>query len=630
MTTKGARQFGRHRLRGAVPGKADRTHDYAFGAVPQGDGTVRFRLWAPAIEQVALAIEGREPIPMIVCSDGFHELRCPCELGTRYRYQIGPDRYIPDPASRLQMGDVHDASVVVDTNAYSWRNADWRGRPWTEVVLYEIHVGLAGGFRGVKERLADLADLGVTAIELMPIADFPGERNWGYDGAFPYAPDCSYGSPSDLMELIDTAHGMGLMVFLDVVYNHFGPEGSYLTACAPEFFRQDLQTPWGAAIDFRRRAVRAFFAENALYWLREYRFDGLRLDAVHAISDDTWLPEMASFVRKHLGRDRHVHLVVENDDNDASLLTAGFDAQWNDDAHHVLHHLLTDEQQGYYSAYADEPEQKLLRVLTQGFVYQGQASPTRQGKPRGKPSGHLPPTAFVFFLQNHDQTGNRALGERLISLCQGDPQRLQAAVALQLMTPHIPLLFAGEEYGVTAPFQYFTSFKDAQLAAAVRDGRRREFAAFPQFAQADAREGIPDPNDKQTWDNCHYASEGTDEDSIQWRAWYAHLLKLRKQWITPYLAQASSVSAQVLGPQAIVARWRLGNGSLLTIYCNLSQHTVSLGELAPDSDQRVVLESRADEPADTQPRQLLAASTIATITAADGATHAAASGGTTP
>lgn len=613
MLVKGARQYGRHRVRGGTVVKPDRTHDYTFGAIPQGDGTVRFRVWAPAFEHVNLLIEGQPPMPMIVCADGSHELRCPCPVGARYRYGLGPDTSIPDPASRQQFSDVHDASVVVDTQAYTWRNAQWQGRPWRETVLYEIHVGLAGGFRGVQERLADLADLGVTAIELMPVADFPGERNWGYDGVFPYAPDSSYGSPDDLMQMIDTAHGMGVMVFLDVVYNHFGPEGNYLSLCAPEFFREDQQTPWGPAVDFRQPQVRNFFMENALYWLREYRFDGLRLDAVHAM-DTAWLPEMARFVRRQLGPERHVHLVLENDDNSSSLLAQGFNAQWNDDAHHVLHHMLTGEHHGYYSGYVDSPAIKLARVLSEGFVYQGQACPFRQGEPRGELSAQLPPTAFVFFLQNHDQIGNRALGERLITLCAADPQRLQAAVALQLLTPHIPLLFAGEEHGVSTPFQYFTSFNDPALAKAVRDGRRREFASFPGFADEAARLRIPDPNSKQTWEDSRLAPEFPGEDQAQWRAWYAHLLGLRRRWITPYLDDAHSVLAEVVGPQAVVARWRLSNGSLLTIYCNLSSQDLMLTTHVPGADDQLILDNRQQQGTDRQPWTLLAASTIATIT----------------
>ncbi|HEY9279954.1 MAG TPA: malto-oligosyltrehalose trehalohydrolase, partial [Eoetvoesiella sp.] len=416
---------------------------YSFGAQPRSGGLTQFRLWAPAQKAITLEVEGHPPLPMSRRDDGFHEAQTSCVCEARYRYRINPDLAIPDPASRLQAGDVHDASVVVGSGNYTWRHPDWAGRPWCDTVLYEVHPGVAGGFTGIQQRLAGLAELGITAIELMPVADFSGARNWGYDGVLPYAPDTTYGTPEQLKALIDTAHGLNLMVFLDVVYNHFGPEGNYQGLLAPEFFRTDRHTPWGPAIDFRKPQVRRFFAENALYWLNEYRFDGLRLDAVHAISELDWLPEMAHFVRQHVDPKRHVHLVLENDNNAAHLLENGFEAQWNDDIHHVLHHLLTGETQGYYMDYAVQPAQKLARALAEGFVYQGQPMNWRNGAARGESSGHLPSTAFVFFLQNHDQTGNRAFGERLISLVGSNVSALRAAIALQLLSPQIPLIFMG-------------------------------------------------------------------------------------------------------------------------------------------------------------------------------------------
>ncbi|MGB3290600.1 MAG: malto-oligosyltrehalose trehalohydrolase [Burkholderiaceae bacterium] len=551
-------------------------YDYSFGAVCVGDGLVRFRLWAPGAGQVCLEVDGQTARPMEAVAQGFHELSCACAPGTRYRYHIDASLRVPDPASRLQDGDIHDASIVSDTGSYTWRNNDWRGLPWEQTVLYEIHVGLAGGFRGVQERLADLSELGITAIELMPIADFPGPRNWGYDGVLPYAPDAAYGSPDDLRMLVDTAHGMGMQVFLDVVYNHFGPEGNYLPGYAPEFFREDRMTPWGPAIDFRRKQVRAFFAENALYWLREYRFDGLRLDAVHAISEPGWLPEMADFVRRGIDPERHVHLVLENDDNAAGLLEKGFDAQWNDDAHHVLHRILTGENQGYYSAYGVDGAGELARCLGEGFLYQGQPSAWRDGRPRGEPSAGLPPSSFVFFLQNHDQTGNRAFGERLTTLCAGQPDALRAAIALQLLTPHIPLIFMGEEYGSTTPFLYFTSFKDTKLAAAVREGRRNEFAAFPEFSDPHARDRIPDPNDEHAWEQSRVLPGLRGEGGMRWREEYRALLAARREFVSPWLRGAKNLFAEAAGPLAVRAGWRLGNGSVLRIYCNLSPVDVVL------------------------------------------------------
>jgi maltooligosyltrehalose trehalohydrolase len=539
----------------------------SFGASHLPSGLTRFRIWAPnAAQGVTLQIADREPLPMTDVGDGFYEIQTPCSPGTRYRYGVAPDLQVPDPASRLQAGDVHDDSVVTAADSYVWRNTEWRGRPWREAVFYEIHAGIAGGFTGIEARLPELAALGITAIELMPIADFPGPRNWGYDGVFPYAPDCAYGTPDDLRRMIDTAHGLGMMVFLDVVYNHFGPDGNYLSSYASDFFREDLHTPWGAAIDFRRRAVRQFFSENALYWLDEYRFDGLRLDAVHAIRDTGWLEEMAGFVRAHLPADRHVHLVLENDDNQVHPLEHGYQAQWNDDGHHVLHQLLTGESEGYYSDYAAHPAQRLTRCLTDGFVYQGEASAHRGGVARGEPSAHLPPTSFVLFLQNHDQIGNRAMGERLLALLSNDGRPLRAAAALLLLCPQIPLIFMGDERGSTTPFLYFTSHTDPELAQAVRDGRRREFENFRAFANPATRDRIPDPNDPETFARSDPYKAPADEE---WLDYYRTLLQLRHRLIVPRLEGVRSLGAHVLGMRAVVAQWLLGDGAVLSIYVNL-------------------------------------------------------------
>ncbi|MDB5842246.1 MAG: treZ, partial [Herminiimonas sp.] len=382
-----------------------------FGAQLLAPDRTRFRLWAPSAKAVSVELSGLAPAPLAPQADGWYQAEVRCGAGTRYKYRVcaqdGSELAVPDPASRAQDGDVHDASIVVDPQAYEWRNPSWSGRPWHETVLYELHAGAFGGFDGVAARLPELAALGITAVELMPIADFPGARNWGYDGVLPFAPDAAYGTPEQLKSLIDTAHELGMMVFLDVVYNHFGPDGNYLGAYAAPFFRDDINTPWGQAIDFRRREVRDFFTANALYWLQEYRFDGLRFDAVHAISEQDWLPEMAQRVRAAIDPRRHIHLVLEHDGNAASLLGATpekgrlFDAQWNDDSHHVLHVMLTGEDGGYYEDYAQGASSRLARCLAEGFVYQGEPSPHRNGEPRGETSAHLPPTSFVMFLQNH-------------------------------------------------------------------------------------------------------------------------------------------------------------------------------------------------------------------------------------
>ncbi|WP_447577786.1 malto-oligosyltrehalose trehalohydrolase [Achromobacter kerstersii] len=568
---------------------------YTHGALPLPDGRTRFRLWAPsAAPGLALLIDGLPPIALHPDSDGYAEADVACPPGTRYRYRLGDGQLVPDPASRQQDGDVHGASIVAGPDDYAWQHPAWSGRPWRESVIYEAHVGLSGGFDGLTARLPGLAALGITVIELMPIADFPGPRNWGYDGVLPYAPDTAYGPPQALKHLIDTAHGLGLSVMLDVVYNHFGPEGNYLPQYAAPFFREDVPTPWGPAIDFRQPAVRRYFEENALYWLMEYRFDGLRLDAVHAIEDPDWLVELAQFLRGQVPAHRHVHLVLENDDNRASLLTQGYDAQWNDDAHHVLHHLLTGESRGYYADYAERPAQALARCLAEGWLYQGQPSPYRQGATRGEPSGHLPPTSFVLFLQNHDQTGNRARGERLTELAE-NAERLRAAVALQLLSPQIPLIFMGEEFGSRAPFLYFTSHTDPALVQAVREGRQREFAAFPEFSGDDALK-VPDPNSEYTWAQSVPWRDGERPDAQPWRTLYEALLHLRQHAIAPRLTGARSVFARAVGRHGVHAQWRLGDGALLTVYVNLGPVREQLAQralAAAHSPSSLLFESRA-------------------------------------
>jgi maltooligosyltrehalose trehalohydrolase len=537
-----------------------------FGARRQADGSVRFRLWAPAQETVSVAIESGGLLPMQRSSDGWFEATAPVPDGTRYRYRLADGLMVPDPASTAQAPDVHDASVVA-TIAFNWQHPDWLGRPWTEVVLYEVHAGAAGGFRAIRRDLPRLKELGVTAIELMPVNDFPGTRNWGYDGVLPFAPDSAYGSRDDLKELVDAAHGLGLMMFLDVVYNHFGPDGNYLAAYAPQFFRDDLKTPWGPAIDFRRREVRDYFTSNVLMWLTEFRFDGLRFDAVHAIREQDWVQEMAAVVRATLDPRRQVHLVLEHH-NAASHLRGAIDAQWNDDGHNVLHVLLTNETSGYYADYSDQPAVKLARVLSEGWVYQGEKS-AYLGAPRGEPSADLPPYAHVLFLQNHDQVGNRAFGERLTTLTS--KAALEAAITLQILCPQIPLLFMGEETASRTPFLFFTDHHN-ELADAVRAGRRQEFAGFAEFADPGKCERIPDPNAPAT-----FAASVPRPESSERFALYQRLIALRMTEIIPRLPGTVSLGAAAIGPKAVSACWRMGDGSRLTIVTNLGTETMSLG-----------------------------------------------------
>jgi maltooligosyltrehalose trehalohydrolase len=540
----------------------------------------RFALWAPDAFYVSVELEDGQSLPLLPQDDGWFVIQTRCPAGTRYRYNIDGEIEVPDPASRAQAGDIHRQSVVVDPFAYHWQHNTWLGRPWHQAVIYELHVGALGGFSEVEQHLARLVELGVTAIELMPLAQFPGERNWGYDGVLPFAPQASYGSPEQLKHLIDTAHGHGLAVILDVVYNHFGPDGNYLHRYAKSFFREDKHTPWGAAIDFRRREVRDFFIENALMWLLEYRFDGLRLDAVHAIEDPDFVQELAQRVRQQIDPARHVWLTVENEHNQASLLEQGFDAQWNDDGHNALHVLLTGETDAYYADFAKNATEQLARCLSEGFVFQGHV--TRHGTPRGEPSGHLPPSAFVLFLQNHDQIGNRAFGERLHQLA--NPQALQAATALLLLSPMIPLMFMGDEFAAEQPFLFFTSHQ-GELAELVREGRRNEFAAFSAFTDAHTREQIPDPNAPRTFEASRPALTSTRQSAMH--DLYRDLLQIRHQHIVPRLPGAQALGADVLAEGAVSARWLLGDGSQLRIDLNLGNMPVVH---TPQADAKLLFE----------------------------------------
>lgn len=587
---------------------------YSFGAHVTAPNHTTFSLWAPNARTVDLVLPTGESA-MARDDAGFFHIETTAPEGTTYRFKIDGEQTVPDPASRLQRDGVHGESIVTAPDDYPWQHTDWIGRPWHETVLYEIHPGVSGGYAGIESRLVELKALGVTAIELMPIADFPGARNWGYDGVLPYAPTAAYGTPAELKHLIDAAHGLDMMVFLDVVYNHFGPDGNYLNVYASDFFDASKQTPWGPAIDFSQPAVRQFFAQNALYWLSEFRFDGLRFDAVHAIMDQDWLPEMAAFVRSQVPAGRHVHLVLENEDNNASHLENGFDAQWNDDAHHVLHHLLTDETRAYYADFSDDAAQKLARVLSSGFVYQNDPSPMRDGEMRGQPSGHLPPTSFVLFLQNHDQIGNRAFGERLTELTQDKPEALRCAIALQLLTPHIPLLFMGEERGVTTPFLYFTSHNDPDLVQAIRDGRKREFAGFNDHADPETIARLPDPNDEKTFESSRDVVNATDPAAARFLSYYRLLLDLRRDRITPGLPGAEALGAEALNRHSVVARWRLGNQKELTLYANLGETDLVADHLADDYDPlaEVIFESRPGADAALRAATLPAFSLVALL-----------------
>jgi malto-oligosyltrehalose trehalohydrolase len=536
-----------------------------FGPAPLERG-YRFRLYAPAARTVDVIVDGRT-LALPREGDWFAADDSHARTGSLYAFAIDGRPPVPDPGSRFQPQGVHGPSAIVDP-AFDWPDDGWRGRPWHEQVVYELHVGtftFEGTYAAAERKLDALVELGITTLELMPVAAFPGARNWGYDGVLHYAPYAGYGSPHDLKRFIAAAHARGLAVMLDVVYNHFGPEGNYLHAYAPTFFNEGAHTPWGAAIDVTIPDVRAYFIENAAYWLVEYRFDGLRLDATHAIVDPrapAFLSELRAEARAAVPAERTVALVVENDDNDIALLDDGYDAQWNDDVHHCAHVLATGESGGYYRDYASDPVGLLGRALTSGFAYQGENSEHRGGRARGAPSGRLALSSFVSFLQNHDQVGNRAFGERLSRLTT--PDALRALTALVFLAPAPPLLFMGEEWAASTPFLFFCDF-EPDLARAVTAGRRREFAAFPAFADPHVRETIPDPSAPETFAASVLRWEERSAPAhAAMLAFVTDVLQTRARRVTPVLAGVTGERAafERIGERGLALHWPLERGSL--------------------------------------------------------------------
>jgi malto-oligosyltrehalose trehalohydrolase len=576
-----------------------RHHELPFGAEPNSRG-VRFRIWAP--RAVSLALEDGPLVPMQAEPEGWFSLTTErAGIGSRYRYAVDGAVY-PDPASRHQPEGVHGASEVIDPAAHDWRDSEWRGRPRHELVIYELHIGSfseTGDFTGAIAHLDHLVRLGVTAIELMPIAEFPGRWNWGYDGVQWFAPSSRYGRPEELKALIDSCHARGIAVLLDVVYNHFGPEGNYLHAIAPDFFTERHHTPWGAAINYdgpRSRPVRDFVLHNALYWLEEFHLDGLRLDAVHAILDES-APDILTELEETIHRcitGRPVHLILENDGNEARRLVRDNAAQWNDDVHHALHVLLTGEKRGYYGDYAECPSAHLGRALASGFAYQGEVSEYRHGQQRGEPSGHLPATAFVSFLQNHDQIGNTPFGSRITTVA---PEPLvHAAIAIVLLSPQIPLLFMGEEWASERPFPFFCDF-GPPLDKAVREGRRREFVHYPEFAYPDAQRRLPDPTEEATFAAARLDwSEPREPAHARWLDRYRKLLTIRRDEIVPRLhGIMPGGTYRVLAPAALRVEWRLGDGSRLVLLANFVDMPVPLSEAITEGR---LLYSAGERPSD--------------------------------
>lgn len=567
-------------MRAAVP--QQRAQTMKFGTEITTDG-VRFRLWAPHADAIALRLlDSGADRPMEKLARGWFELEVQgAGPGDLYFFVLPDGEAVPDPASRFQPQDVHGPSEVIDPRAYPWTDIGWRGRPWEEVVLYELHVGAftsEGTYAVAIDRLDHLVDLGVTAIELMPLADFPGRWNWGYDGVLHFAPDASYGHPDDLKALVDAAHRRGLMVFLDVVYNHFGPTGNYMSLYTP-LLTDKHETPWGGAVNFDDQGagmIRDFMIANARYWLNEFNMDGLRFDAIHAIQDNGpkhMLQDMAEQVRAATDG-RHIHLVAENSHNHANWMRKKLDdtpwlynAQWNDDLHHTLHTAATGEGFWYYERYAGRVD-LLGRALAEGFAFQGEYSEL-DGETRGEPSAFLPATSFVAFIQNHDQIGNRPQGDRLNAIAS--KQACRALAATYLLCPQIPLVFMGEEWNAPTPFHYFSDVGD-ELADAIREGRAKEFENPFDLDEAEEA-AMPDPMAEETFVASKLDwSEREQDEHAQWLSLYKQLLRIRHAQIIPRLFEMAGHAGrhEIIAEQGVLVTWTLGDGSVLTLFANLN------------------------------------------------------------
>lgn len=521
-------------------------------------------MWAPNAHQIVLRLLGRGDFPMRREPDGTFTLTTPARAGHRYFYIVDGHQPVPDPVSRLLPEGVHGPTEIVDPSAYHWSDAGWRGIALTDYIIYELHVGTftpQGSFDAVVDQLDYLKQLGITVIEIMPVAAFPGKRNWGYDGVLPYAVQASYGGPDDAKRLVDTAHRAGLGVILDVVYNHLGNEGNYLRYFGP-YFTDRHHTPWGEAVNYDQpgcEGVRRYVVENALNWIREYHLDGLRLDAVQTIRDDSphhilaEVQENVQRLAKELGR--RVCVIAETDENDPCIVRApaqggyGLDATWSDDFHHAVHTVLTKEDKGYYQDFGHK--EQIVRALNEGFAFQGEHFKFWNA-PRGASPEGIPLPAHVICIQNHDQVGNRAKGERLDALVPRGASKL--AAALLLLAPHTPLLFMGQEYGETAPFQFFCDYSDPELQRAVSEGRRHEFKDF-------GWEEVPDPQDPQTFERSKLQLPVASRQSSEMLEWYQALIGIRRREI---IHGARTCRAELVDG-AIVMRVRSEKSRVLVI-----------------------------------------------------------------
>ena len=557
-----------------LPRTIRREQEMKFGTQMTPDG-VRFRLWAPLVPSVELEVDGWS-LPMQKDVRGWYEVEVPgVSHGSRYMFYLPDGKKVPDPASRYQPEDVDGPSEVVDPLVFEWTDLGWRGRPWEECVFYELHIGTftpEGTFRAAADKLEYLAELGITALQIMPLADFAGRWNWGYDGVYMFAPDASYGRPEDLKALINRAHQLGMMVMLDVVYNHFGPKGNYIPLYAP--ILNDKETPWGPGLNVdgeNATVVRDLVLANARFWINEYRFDGLRFDALHAIEDSGpkhLIQDLAEQTRA-ASDGRHIHLVAENSHNEARWLTRRDDgtpwlytAQWNDDLHHCLHALITGESHAYYQPYAERID-LLARALAEGFAWQGEYL-ARENRPHGEPSAFLPPTSFVSFIQNHDHTGNRPAGERIAQLVPREAARMLAA--LYLLSPQIPMLFMGEEWGAKTPFCFFSDIRE--LGDAIRRSREEE---LKELRLAGTGEHI-DPMNESAFLGCKLDwNERASPESVEMLDLYKDLLHARSTVLVPLLVgvDGNSGSADIIGPRAFQVCWTLSGGTSLNLAANL-------------------------------------------------------------
>jgi maltooligosyltrehalose trehalohydrolase len=582
------------------------------GATVEADGAVTFSVWAPRCRSLAVGLidaggATRAELPMHAGADGVHTTRAAAGVvaaGDDYVYLIPGVGPRPDPVSRLQPAGVHGPSRVVAPGTFPWTDAAWPGIARDELVFYELHVGTftpEGTFAGVARKLPYLRDLGVTAVELMPVAAFPGARNWGYDGVFPYAPHAAYGGPDGLKALVDACHAHGLALFLDVVYNHLGPEGNYLGAYGP-YFSDRYRTPWGDAINFDgpdSDEVRRYFVDNALHWLAEYHVDGLRLDAIHGIFDfgaRHVLAEMAeAFAALAARLGRRAWLVAESDLNDPRVIRGaeagglGFDAQWSDDFHHALHAVLTGARRGYFGDFGRMAD--LAKAITAGFVYDGQPAPHRRRR-HGAPSAAEPGDRFVTFIQNHDQVANAYQGRRLAAAAGHDRQKVGATILFA--TPGLPLLFQGEEYGEEAPFDYFTSHGDPALVEAVRSGRHAEYLHL--LEEGAGAEAWADPQDEATFARCKLRWSALDTPAgAEMLAFYRALIALRRR--TPALANGRKDLTRVEFDEA--GRWLTiargdPNGSAALILANLGDRPADVPVLPRAAGWRLALSTRPD------------------------------------